>query len=102
MHHTAGGVRLLEVQEPPGAVGRVDECPLVGAVDVGAALLQHHALLVGAIDVVRTEHRLPALADTALGDDEVIPAITLQEFCAFGYRSSIDRDAIVEQTLAVG
>src|SRR5262245_56773215 len=57
MHHAAVHALVLEVQEPPSARGIADECTLVGSVDGGCTLGEHNAVLVGAADSARPEHR---------------------------------------------
>ena len=95
-----GGV--LEVEEPPVAVRRVDEGTLMGSVDRCGALFEHHTLLVGSVDVFRPQDGLPASADAALWDDQIVVAVALEPFRAFCHGSGIYRHAVVEQPSAVG
>ena len=69
---------------------------------MGRALFEHNLTFVGAIDVFRTQHRLPASSYTPFGNNQIIPAIALQELRALSHRSLIDRHALIEQLLAVG
>ena len=102
MHHTADGVELLEVEEPPLPIRRIHHSPLVRAVDVGHALFEHHFLFVGAIDVARTEHRLPSTLHTTFGDREVVVPVALVNLRPFGHRARINRASFVEQAFAIG
>ena len=101
MNHTPQDGRLLEMIEPPDAVRRIDQSALMRAVDVGRALLKHYLAFVGTIDVLRAEHRLPTCSYAAFRDNEVVPAVALHEFGAFGYRTLINRRALVQQLFAV-
>ena len=102
MDYAAQGGRLLEMIEPPLALWRINEGSLVRAVHGGGALFQHHALLVWTIDVLGTEYRLPARADTTFRDNQIVPAIALEPFRALSHRARINCHPIVEQRLAVG
>ena len=59
--------RVLEMDEPPSAVGRVDERALVGAVDARASLREDDPVLVGAEDASRTEDGLPTRGHPSRG-----------------------------------
>ncbi len=64
---------VLEMDEPPFARGRVDESPLVRAVDGRAALVQDDPLLEGSEDALRPQHRLPAALHAAGRGEDVDP-----------------------------
>ena len=83
MHDAAEGAAVLEMKKPILAGGRVDPRALVGAVDGGAALREHDAMLVGAVEMFRAEDRLVAGRDTAGGREDIIVAVALVEFRAF-------------------
>ena len=102
MHHAPQYGRLLEMIEPPLAIRRIDQCPLMRTVYMGRALFEHNLTFVGAIDIFRTQHRLPASSYTPFGNNQIIPAIALQEFRALSHRSLIDRHTFIEQQLAIG
>ena len=102
VEHTAIGRGRLEVQEPPLPVGGIDQSPLMRSVDVSGTFLQHNLPLVGSIDIARAEHRLPATADTALRNNQVIPAIALEELGTFSHGTLVNRNTIVQQLPSVG
>ena len=51
MHHAPQYGRLLEMIEPPLAIRRIDQCPLMRTVYMGRALFEHNLTFVGAIDI---------------------------------------------------
>ena len=55
MDYPAVGVAVLEVEEPVAAPGVLYPCALMGAVDVGGALSQDIAVLVGPGDAAGAE-----------------------------------------------
>ena len=71
------------------------------AVNLGGTLFKHDLTFIRAIDIARTEHRLPTRSYASLWDNKVIPAIALHELRALGYRSFVDGDALVEQLFAI-
>src|SRR5258708_24896591 len=72
VHHAAKRALVLEMNEPGFPAWRVDPCPLMRAVDSGAALIQNHPAFVGAVDRARSQHQLPALFDTAGWSENVV------------------------------
>ena len=102
MHHAADGLHKLEVEKPPLPVGRVDQRPLVRAVDGGAPLLHHHFFLIGTIDVAGAEHRLPAHLHPAFGYADVVIAVALVYLRALGHGAGIYGNPVVEQFTPVG
>ena len=101
MDHTTQNRRFLKMIEPPTAVRCINQSSLMGTVDLRGALLQHHTALIRTIDVARTEHRLPTLTYTSLWDNQVIPAIALQELRALSHRPFVDRGTLIEQRLTI-
>ena len=95
VYHAATGMRLLKMEKPPSAVGSLNESALMRAVDIGAALFQYHTFLVWTIDVTRAQNRLPTSADAALGNDEIVVAVTFHHLRALCHGASVDRHAIV-------
>ena len=102
MHHAAHGVGLLEMVEPPFALGGINQRALVRAVYVCGALLQHHLALIRAVQLLGAEHCLPALANTALWYDKVVPAVLAKELGTLGHRSGIDCVAVIQKLTSVG
>ena len=95
-------VVLLEVEEEPFALRRVDHRSLVRSVDVGRAAFEHHALLIRAVDALRAQDGLPPLGDAPFGDAEVVVPVALVNLRALRHRSAVDGPSLVEQTGAVG
>ena len=101
MHDAADGSCVLEMIEPPCAVGRIDDGALVRTIDGGGACFEHTSAFVGTIDVLRAEHGLPATFDATFGNRDVVVSIAFHELGTFGHGAFIDRDAFVEQLPAV-
>ena len=101
MNHTPYDGYLLEMVEPPTAIWGIDQGALMRAVNLGRALFEHYFTLVGAVDILGSQHCLPTCANTALGDDEIVIAIALHELCALSDRPLIDGGTLVEQLLAI-
>ena len=51
MDHTPQDGCLLEMIEPPAAVWRIDQSPLMRTVDLGGTLFEHDLPFVGTVDV---------------------------------------------------
>ena len=101
MHDATDGSCVLEVIEPPRVVGRIDNGALVRTIDGGRARFEHTSAFVGTIDILRAEHGLPATFDATFGNGDVIVSVALHELRAFGHGAFIDRNAFIEQLLAV-
>ena len=102
MNHTTQNGCLLEVIEPPLSIWRIDECPLMRAVDSGGTLFQHNLSFVGTIDVLGSQYRLPTCSYTSFRDDEIVPAVALQPFRTLGDGTLVDGHALIQQLASVG
>src|SRR6185503_16944162 len=79
VNDAAVDARVLEVDEPPFAPGRIDKRPLVRSVDRRLPLLEHNSIFVGTEDLARPQRDLPAPRDAARGSEDEIPAVVLVE-----------------------
>ena len=84
VYHAAQFKPVLEMQEPIAAVRRCDPRALVGAVDGAGPLVHDDFFLIRAVHIAGAQHGLPAVFHTACRDKDVIPAVALVHFGAFG------------------
>lgn len=54
MNDTSQDGRLLKMIEPPLTIGRIDECPLMRAINLCRTLFEHNLPFVWTIDVLRS------------------------------------------------
>ena len=101
MNHTPQDRGLLKVIEPPLSVGRIHQSTLMRTIHSCGTLLQHDLTLIGTIDVTGTKNRLPSLSYSTFRDNQVIPAMTLEELRPLCNRTRIDGDAFIQKALAI-
>lgn len=82
----AEGAGVLKMEEPPAAVGGIDQGALMGAVDAGVAGFEDGADFVGSPGVSGAQDGLPAEGNAACGaeDEGFVPELV--EFGAFDDR----------------
>ena len=101
VHHAAVGRQILEVEEPPLAGGRVDQCALMRAVDGRPALVEDDAILIGTGDLPGPEDRLPSGGHATGRSKDIIPAVALVKFRALQRFITLELVAIDHHTVVL-
>src|SRR5215211_1153822 len=77
---------ILKMQKPPLARRCIDKRALMRAVDNRFALRENYLFLVGAVNILRAQYKLPARGNAARRGRNVIEAVQLMKLWPFDCR----------------